>query len=109
MFILLFVLLFLASRYRRCPSNRVLVIWGRSGKESARCYHGGGQFVWPVLEDFAYLSLEPLVIEILLEGALSSETNIRVNVPSTFTVAGISTDGPLMANAAERLARARAA
>ena len=98
----LFLLVFLASRYKRCPSNRVLVIWGRGGgKQSARCYHGGGQFVWPVIEDFAYMSLEPLVIDIPLEGALSLN-NIRVNVPSTFTV-GIATDPVLMTNAAERL------
>ncbi|MGP1345806.1 MAG: flotillin family protein [Phycisphaerales bacterium] len=99
--VLVMALLFFASRYKRCPSNRVLVIWGRSGKESARCYHGGGQFVWPVIEDYAYLSLEPLVIDIPLEGALSLN-NIRVNVPSTFTV-GIATDPILMSNAAERL------
>lgn len=98
----LFLLVFLATRYKRCPSNRVLVIWGRGGgKQSARCYHGGGQFVWPVIEDFAYMTLEPLVIDIPLEGALSLN-NIRVNVPSTFTV-GISTDPVLMTNAAERL------
>ncbi len=97
----MFALMFFVSRYRRCPSNRVLVIWGRSGNQSARCYHGGGKFVWPVIEDFAYMSLEPLVIDIPLEGALSLN-NIRVNVPSTFTV-GISTEQVLMANAAERL------
>ncbi|RNC82978.1 MAG: flotillin family protein [Phycisphaera sp.] len=100
--LLLFLAIFLATRYKRCPSNRVLVIWGRGGgKQSARCYHGGGQFVWPVIEDFAYMTLEPLVIDIPLEGALSLN-NIRVNVPSTFTV-GISTDTVMMANAAERL------
>jgi len=100
--LLLFLLVFLATRYKRCPSNRVLVIWGRGGgKKSARCYHGGGQFVWPVVEDFAYMSLEPLVIDIPLEGALSLN-NIRVHVPSTFTV-GIATDTVMMSNAAERM------
>ena len=99
--LLFFGLIFFATRYKRCPSNRVLVIWGRSQKQSARCYHGGGQFVWPVIEDYGYLSLEPLVIDIPLEGALSLN-NIRVNVPSTFTV-GIATDPVLMSNAAERL------
>jgi flotillin len=100
--LLLFLIVFLATRYKRCPSNRVLVIWGRGGgKQSARCYHGGGQFVWPVIEDFAYMSLEPLVIDIPLEGALSLN-NIRVNVPSTFTV-GIATGTVMMSNAAERL------
>jgi flotillin len=101
LFVFLFVVLFLASRYRRCPSNRILVIWGTGSKASAQCFHGGGKFVWPVIQDFAYMSLEPLVIEIPLEGALSLN-NIRVNVPSTFTV-GISKNPVLMSNAAERL------
>ncbi|CAG1001717.1 Inner membrane protein YqiK [Phycisphaerales bacterium] len=98
---LVFVII-IVNRYRRCPSNRILVIYGRVGKDkSSRCLHGGGAFVWPLIQDYAYLSLEPLVIEIPLEGALSLN-NIRVNVPSTFTV-GISTDPVLMNNAAERL------
>lgn len=101
LFILFVALIFFASRYRRCPSNRILVIWGRSGDRSSKCYHGGGKFVWPIVQDYAYMSLEPLVIEIPLEGALSLN-NIRVNVPSTFTV-GISKDPVLMSNAAERL------
>src|SRR5690606_5947727 len=98
----LFFLIFVASRYKRCPSNRVLVIYGRVGaNKSAKCLHGGGAFVWPLIQDYAYVSLEPLVIDIPLEGALSLN-NIRVNVPATFTVA-ISTDKVLMNNAAERL------
>jgi flotillin len=98
----LFVVVFFASRYKRCPSNRVLVIFGRvGGGKASKCLHGGGTFVWPLVQDYAYLSLEPMVIEIPLEGALSLN-NIRVNVPSTFTV-GVSTDPVLMNNAAERL------
>jgi flotillin len=100
--VLLFGLAIVASRYKRCPSNRVLVVYGRvRGAKAARCYHGGGAFVWPLIQDHAYLGLEPLVIEIPLEGALSLN-NIRVNVPATFTV-GVSTDPVLMNNAAERL------
>lgn len=101
LFVLLCLIMFYAARFKRCPSNRILVIWGRAGKQSARCFHGGGQFVWPIFQDYAYMSLEPLVIEIPLEGALSLN-NIRVNVPSTFTV-GISKSPVLMSNAAERL------
>ncbi len=100
--IILFMSFFLASRYRRCPSNRILVVYGKvGGSRAAKCLHGGGTFVWPLIQDYAYISLEPLVIEIPLEGALSYN-NIRVNVPATFTV-GISTDPVLMNNAAERL------
>jgi len=100
--IVLFVAIFVARQFRRCPSNQVLVVYGRvGGGKAARCLHGGGTLVVPLVQDYAYLSLEPMVIDIPLEGALSL-TNIRVNVPSTFTV-GIATDPVLMNNAAERL------
>lgn len=95
-------LIFIASRYRRCPSDRILVVYGKvAGQKSARCFHGGAAFVWPVIQDYAYLSLTPIPIDIQLRGALSQQ-NIRVNTPSTFTV-GISTEPGVMENAAERL------
>src|SRR5512136_1879661 len=88
--ILFFFLIFLVKQYKRCPSNRILVVYGRVAEaRAAKCIHGGGVFVLPLLQDYAYLSLEPLTIDIELNGALSKR-NIRVNVPSTFTV-GIST------------------
>lgn len=100
--ILVFIMLFIAGQYKRCPSNRVLVIYGKvGGEQAARCIHGGGAFVIPLIQDYSYLPLEPMTTEIDLRGALS-KNNIRVNVPSTFTI-GISTDTHLMANAAERL------
>lgn len=88
-------------RYRRCPSDRILVIYGKTGEGSARCIHGGAAFVWPLFQDYAYLDLTPISIEIPLQGALSRE-NIRIAAPSTFTV-GISTEPVIMKNAAERL------
>jgi flotillin len=100
--LVIFFVVFIIKQYKRCPSNRVLVVYGKVGKQkSSRCQHGGGTFIIPVIQSYSYLSLEPIVIDIPLEGALSLN-NIRVNVPSTFTV-GISTDPVLMNNAAERL------
>jgi flotillin len=100
--VLMLAVVFVVRQYKRCPSNRILVISGKVGSERAsRCQHGGGAFVVPLIQDYAFLSLEPLVIDIPLQGALS-QNNIRVNVPATFTV-GISTDPVLMNNAAERL------
>src|SRR6266446_2774375 len=94
----------LVSRYKRCSSNRVLVIFGKvGGGNSSKCIHGGAAFVWPLVQDHAFLSLEPIQIEIPLKGALSAE-NIRVSVPSVFTVA-IGTDLEVMNNAAIRLLR----
>lgn len=88
--------------YKRCPSNKILVKWGvGTGVKSATCIHGGGTLVFPIVQDYNYLSLEPIQIEIPLRGALSFE-NIRVNVPSVFTVA-IGSDAEIMQNAAIRL------
>ena len=96
------VVLYMLSRYKRCPSNKILVIYGRVEKgRSSITTHGGGSIVWPVIQDYAFLSLTPITINIPLQGALSLQ-NIRINVPSTFTV-GISTEPEIMNNAAERL------
>lgn len=100
--IVMMFLLQLATRFKRCPSNRVLVIYGKAGSgEASKCIHGGAAMVWPLIQDYAWLSLEPIQIEIPLRGALSAE-NIRVNVPSVFTVA-IGTTPEVMHNAAIRL------
>lgn len=91
-----------ARRYKRCPSDRILVVYGKIGNgRSSKCLHGGGTFIWPIIQDYQYLDLTPLPIDIRLEGALSRQ-NIRVNTPSTFTV-GVSTEPGVMENAAERL------
>jgi flotillin len=101
-FIFITTVLILASRYKRCPSDKILVLYGKVAQgHSSRCLHGGGLFVWPLIQDYAFLSLTPITISIPLQNALSFQ-NIRINVPSTFTV-GISTDPNIMSNAAERL------
>lgn len=107
---ILFVFILLISflrRYKRCPSDRILVIYGKigQGKEgeyrSSKCIHGGASFIWPVIQNYAFLDLTPIPIEINLKSALSKQ-NIRVDVPSIFTV-GITTEAGVMTNAAERL------
>ena len=91
-----------ANRYVRCPANKILVISGRVGGEgAARCISGGGTFVWPVIQESAFLDLEPVRIDVKLPDALSLE-NIRISVPSVFTVA-IGTDSLVRQNAAIRL------
>jgi len=106
LFLLVFGLIaWVASRYKRCPPDQILVVYGRTSAKgtgaSSSCYHGGGAFVWPVIQSSEFLDLTPIPIDIRLEGALSQQ-NIRVNTPSTFTV-GISTEPGVMQNAAERL------
>lgn len=91
------------SRYRRCKPNQVLVVYSKTGgeKKSAKLYHGGAAFVLPIIQSYDILSMEPMQIDCRLTGALSSQ-NIRVDVPTTITVA-ISTNPEIMQNAAERL------
>ena len=90
------------ARYKRCPSDKVLVIYGKTGRDaSAKCIHGGAAFIWPVFQSYQFLDLNPISIECNLTNALSKQ-NIRVDVPCRFTV-GISTEPEVMTNAAERL------
>ena len=95
------------ARYKKCPSDRILVVYGRvgrgsdGGQRSAKCVHGGAAFIWPLIQDYSFLSLTPMSITVDLTNALSKQ-NIRIDVPSRFTV-GISTEPGIMQNAAERL------
>ena len=106
-FVLFVTLAAILKRYKRCPSDKILVIYGNTGKNkegnisSARCIHGGAAFIWPVFQSYAFLDLKPISIECNLQNALSKQ-NIRVDVPCRFTV-GISTEPDNMTNAAERL------
>lgn len=105
--ILFTTLIVLLSRYKKCPSDKVMVIYGKVGnnsdgtQRSAKCIHGGAAFVWPVFQSYQYLDLTPMSISVDLKNALSRQ-NIRIDVPSRFTV-GISTENGIMQNAAERL------
>ena len=96
----------LFARYKKCPSDKILVVYGKVAKvdgqhQSSKCIHGGAAFIWPVIQAYQFLDLTPLSIEVNLRNALSKQ-NIRVDVPSRFTV-GISTEPGIMQNAAERL------
>ncbi len=106
--VLLFTtLLVILSRYRKCPSDKILVVYGKVGANkdgtyrSAKCIHGGAAFIVPVLQSYEYLDLTPISISVDLKNALSKQ-NIRIDVPSRFTV-GISVEPGVMQNAAERL------
>ncbi|HOE05914.1 MAG TPA: SPFH domain-containing protein [Bacteroidales bacterium] len=106
LFLFILLVTFL-RRYKRCPSDRILVVYGKVGRKgqeesrSSKCIHGGASFIWPVIQDYEFMDLTPISIEINLKSALSKQ-NIRVDVPSIFTV-GISTESGIMSNAAERL------
>jgi flotillin len=100
-------LVLLLSRYRKCPSDQIMVIYGKVGsnadgtQRSAKCIHGGAAFVLPIVQAVEYLDLTPMSIQVDLKNALSRQ-NIRIDVPSRFTV-GISVEDGVMQNAAERL------
>jgi flotillin len=105
--LILTTLIVIASRYKKCPSDKIMVIYGKVGSNadgtsrSAKCLHGGAAFIWPVIQSVDFLDLTPISINVDLRNALSKQ-NIRVDVPSRFTV-GISTEPGIMQNAAERL------
>ena len=100
--VLVAVTIFFAQRYKRCPPDKIMVIYGRTDKgRASKTIHGGAALVWPLIQDYAYLPLTPITINIDLRNALSQQ-NIRINVPSTFTI-GVSIDNNIRENAAQRL------
>ncbi len=107
LFVIFAAVLGILARIKKCPSDRVMVIYGsdifhkKATPHAARCIHGGTAFIWPVIQDYGFLSLRPIQLEVNLKNALCKQ-NIRINVPSVFTV-GVSTDEMLMGNAANRL------
>ncbi|MBU1143859.1 MAG: flotillin family protein [Firmicutes bacterium] len=100
-------LVFVVTRIKKCPSDKILVKYGKVGNnadgttKSAKCIHGGAEFIWPFFQAYRFLDLTPMSIQVDLTNALSRQ-NIRIDVPSRFTVA-ISTEPGVMQNAAERL------
>ncbi|MCD7729297.1 MAG: flotillin family protein [Clostridia bacterium] len=105
--VLVMLILVVVTRYKKCPSDKIMVIYGKISPNkdgtyrSAKCIHGGAAFIWPFVQSYTFLDLTPLSISVDLKSALSKQ-NIRIDVPSIFTV-GISTDPTIMQNAAERL------
>ena len=101
------ILLTVAVRYKTCPPDKMLIIYGKISPNpdgtyrSAKCVHGGASFVMPFFQKYTFMDLTPLAISVDLKSALSKQ-NIRIDVPSIFTV-GVSTDPGIMQNAAERL------
>ena len=86
-----FGFILVTTRYKRCASDEILVVYGKvGGGKASVCIHGGARMVWPLIQEYKKLSLIPMTIQINLTNALSLQ-NIRIHVPSTFTV-GISTD-----------------
>ncbi|MEI6217392.1 MAG: flotillin family protein, partial [bacterium] len=99
--IIIGLIMLFVRRYKRCPSNKILVVYGKTAGGASKCVHGGAAFVWPLFQAYDYLDLEPFVVPIDLSNALSQE-NIRVSVPTTVTAA-VSNQPGIMQNAAIRL------
>ena len=110
------------SRYRKCKSDELLVVYGKTGShkekvserdakgnlvdreveiKTAKVYHGGAAFVWPIIQGYEVMSMQPIQLNLVLKNALSAQ-NIRVTIPTTVTVA-ISQEPLIMQNAANRL------
>ena len=109
-------------RYRKCKSDELLVVYGKTGShkekvserdakgnlvdreveiKTAKVYHGGAAFVWPIIQGYEVMSMQPIQLNLVLKNALSAQ-NIRVTIPTTVTVA-ISQEPLIMQNAANRL------
>ena len=117
--LVILTLIGLMSRYRRCASDEILVVFGKTGKKvginpstgkkeitilPSKIIHGGGTFVFPVIQDWKKMSLKPIQIQTEVLGV--SSQMIKVKIPVTLTT-GIGTTDVLMQNAASRFLTAK--
>lgn len=104
----LILLLFVISRIKKCPSDKIMVIYGKLGVDkngntiSSKCIHGGAKIVLPIIQGYQFLDLNPISIIVDIEEAQTKEKTKFIKVSSRFTV-GISIEEGIMQNAAERL------
>ncbi|MCC6149928.1 MAG: flotillin family protein [Planctomycetes bacterium] len=89
------------TRFKRCPSNKLLVVFGQGIPGGMRVQHGGARLVWPLIQDFGFLSLEPITAPFSKESVFTRES-IRVIVAGEVVLA-VGTSPSLMQAAAERL------
>ena len=98
---MIFLLIMMVKQYRRCPADKLMVVYGKgTGNQAARCYHGGAVFVFPVVQDYDFIELKPYTIE------KTQTVRASGNVPfqlSLRAVVAVSDDEEVMQNAAERL------
>ncbi|MEM7288507.1 MAG: SPFH domain-containing protein [Actinomycetota bacterium] len=95
------VVAFVAWRYERVPADKVLVVYGTSGREPRLIVGGGGTLVLPVVEGRAWLDLAPLRVPIAgnrVRCADGEFVDVRGHI-----VTQISIDPSLTPRAAERL------
>ena len=111
--VILLTIIGLLSRYRKCASDEILVVYGKAGKKTitgpdgkkttialpSKILHGGGTFVMPVIQAYKTMSLRPIQLQQSVSGL--SNQNIKVTIPVTLTTA-IGTSDALMQNAASR-------
>lgn len=96
-------IIFIFSRLKKCPSDKIMVIYGNlKGGAAFKCMHGGVVFIWPFIQSYQYIDLAPISVNVDITRALTSDKTKKINVASKFTVA-VSTEEGVMQNAAERL------
>ena len=97
-----------ASRYKRVPPNMAMVVYGAKQKQAGvRGYNvvsGGGRFVWPIVEDVAWLRLDVRTLDVVVNEIVTDVTRsgARINIKAVGQVK-VSSESATMLTAAENL------
>lgn len=92
--VVLVAIIGILSRYRKCKSDELLVVYGKTGShkekvserdakgnlvdreveiKTAKVYHGGAAFVWPIIQGYEVMSMQPIQLNLVLKNALSAQ------------------------------------
>lgn len=92
----------LTRRYKRCPADKVLVVSGKTASgASSEIHKGGGTFVWPVIQEYAFLSLRPFTVKVSIRDAVN-EDNHKTSITIKL-IAAVGESDALLEKAAARL------
>ena len=100
-------ILIYATRYKKVPPNKAMVVFGRMQMRTRKGYQiitGGGKFILPILEEIAFLSLEARPLRIEMNDVRVDARNTKASIAlKTNSVVRISSDPRILDVASKNL------
>jgi flotillin len=108
--VIAFVLLIYASRYKKVPPDKAMVVYGRAfeGGRGYKVYSGGGRWIRPIIEAYEFLPLDVRTLDVVVAEIVTDvkQSGARVNIKAVAQVR-ISDDPDTLRTAASQLLHKR--
>src|SRR3990170_3247676 len=110
-FAVIISLAFYASRYKKVPPDKAMVVYGRKTREGHAGYQvitGGGKFIVPIVEAYEFISLDVRTLDVVVTDIITDvrQSGAKMSIRSVAQVR-ISDDMPTLRTAATQLLHKR--